>query len=274
MYKKSGILPEEEFGVYTRELIDEKKRWLIEVEKEKEERKKKLEESIEKKEIEKLPKFIQKGLEIIDSIIERSKNKEEPKIKNLESNEKMLHFYYLFKEFDDEYSFILTTSQIRFTPRSEGGKRIDLKSELDEENIKFNEVNSFIREYLALMEQFVKLQEDLKNNPIALSQKISLLNSKRIQTFNEIRARSSIFFKKFSITLQKTINDYNGEKLLLQNGDDLLKFQVELGEKRKFEGVNIIKAIAQAFSYSSALHYYITTGNLSSKGLYIDDIQK
>ena len=128
-----------------------------------------------------------------------------------------------------------------------------------------------MREYFSLMEQFQKLNEDLRNNPIALSQKITILNTKRMQTFNEIRSRSAIFYKKFSISLQKLINDYNQEKLLLQNGDDLLKFQIELGEKRKFEGINIIKAIAAAFSYSSALYYHISSGQLSSKSLFIEN---
>ncbi|HOV13516.1 MAG TPA: hypothetical protein PK771_04465 [Spirochaetota bacterium] len=272
MYKNIGVTPEEEFGVYTKQLIEDKKRWYLELEKEKEERKKLLEESVEKKEIDKLPKYVQKGLQIIDNVIEKikTKSKDDSKAKNFQPNEKMLHFYFLFKEFDEEFSFILTTSQIRITPRTEGGKRIDIKSEFDEENIKFNEVNSFVREYFSLMEQFNKLNEELRNNPIALSQKITLLNSKRMQTFNEIRTRSSVFFKRFSISLQKLINDYNQEKILLQNGDDLLHFQVELGEKRKFEGISIIKAIAAAFSFSSALHYYVTSGKLSSKGLLLD----
>ena len=100
---------------------------------------------------------------------------------------------------------------------------------------------------------------------------MTLLVSKRAQIFNEIKARASIFFKRFSISLQKLINDYNGEKLLLQNGDDLLKFQKELGEKRKFESVQVIKAIAAAFSFTSAFHYYLTFGKLSSKSLYIED---
>ncbi len=186
----------------------------------------------------------------------------------------MLHFYFLFKEFDEEYSFILTTSQIKITARSEGGKRIDIKSEFEEENIKFNEVNSFAREYFSIMEQFKKVREELANNPIALSQKISILNTKRMQTFNEIRSRASIFFKKFSISLQKLINDYNQEKILLQNPEDLLKFQIELGEKRKFEGISIIKAIAAAFSFSSAFFYYLTSGGLSSKSLLLDNEEK
>lgn len=272
MYKNMQISQDEEFGIYLKQLVEEKKKYIEEQQKEREERKKLLEESVEKKEIDKLPKYVQKGLQFLDGIIEKipSKIKNDNKAKIYQPNEKMLYFYFLFTEFDNEYSFILTTSQIKLTARSEGGKRIDIKSEFDEENIKFNEIHSFMREYSSLMEQFKKINLELANNPIAQSQKISLLNSKRMQTFNEIKSRSSVFFKKFSISLQKLINDYNQEKILLQNGDELLHFQIELGEKRKFEGINIIKAIAAAFSFSSAMHYYLTSGNLSTKGLMLD----
>ena len=140
MYEKAGITSEEEFGVFARQMIDEKKFYLAQIEKEKEERKKIFEDSVEKKEMDKIPKYIQKGLQIIDGVIEKipSKVNSDNKAKNLQKNEKMLQFYYLFKEFDEEYSFILTTSQIRLTARSEGGKRIDVKQELEELNIKFN----------------------------------------------------------------------------------------------------------------------------------------
>jgi hypothetical protein len=271
LYELMNIKNNEEIGVYTKLLQEDKQKYLEQMEKEKEERKKILSDSIDKKEYDKIPKYILKGLKLIDTIIEKipSKINEDIKSKLFEANEKMLIFYFLFKEFDKEYSFLLTTSQIILTPRTIGGKRIDIKQEFEELNIKFNEISSFVKEYCSLMEQFNKIIDDFKNSPIALDQKKTVLNIKRAQTLNEIRVRSTYFFRKFSLLLQRIINDYNNEKLLLQNGDDAMHFQLELGERRKFEKISIIKAILVAFTFSSALYFYLTEDKLSTKSLYI-----
>jgi hypothetical protein len=276
LYENSGFTGDEEMGCFTTQINEEKRRYLEQIEVEKEERKKILQDSIEKKELEKIPKYIQKGLSIIDSLIEKIplKIKDDNNAKLLEPNEKMMQFYILFKEFDKDYSFILTTSQIKLSPRSISGKRIDIKSEFDELNIKLNEINSFTKEYFSIMEQYVALKEEFKNTPLVSQQKSSVLYTKRVQTLNEIRVRSINFFRRFAITLQKIINDYNEEKLLLQNGDDLLVFEHEIGARKKFENMAIIKAIAAAFTFSSAMHYYITVDKLSTKSLFLDDRKK
>jgi len=67
------------------------------------------------------------------------------------------------------------------------------------------------------------------------------------------------------------ILDYQKDKLLLQNGDDLLHF--ELGEKKKIENVKIINAIAIVFSFASGFYYYLNFDKLSQKGLYIEEIK-
>jgi hypothetical protein len=272
IYEFMNIKESDEMGAFSKSLFDEKKKFLEQMEKEKDERKKILQDSIDKKELGKIPKYVIKGLNLIDAIIEKIPVKlaHDPKAKFLESNEKMMIYHFLFSEFDREYSFILTTSQIKITPRTIGGKRIDVKQEFEELNIKFNEISSFIKEYFSLMEQFSKINEDFKNAPLALDQKKAVINIKRAQTLNEIRVRSTYFFRKFSIILQRLINDYNGEKLLIQNADDLLHFQLDLGDKRKFERISIIKAILVAFTFSSALHFYLTEDKLSTKSIYID----
>ncbi|MCG8569301.1 MAG: hypothetical protein MJB14_04105 [Spirochaetes bacterium] len=266
------INAEEDIGSISKRLADEKAIYLAELEKEKEERKKVLKESVEKKEMDKIPKYIQKGLAIIDAIIDKipEKLKEDKQAQLFEANEKMLYFYYLFNEFDKEYSFLLTSSQLKLTSRLESGVRTDLRSDFDETFIKFNEIANFIREYIELMEEYHNLKIELEDSPLVLQQKIASQNLKRTQLFNEIRSRSIHFFKKFSISLQKLINDYRQDRLLLQNPEDPLQFTLGRGTRKKFQNVPIIKAIAAAFSFSSAFHYYLSFDALSQKSLYLD----
>ena len=88
--------------------------------------------------------------------------------------------------------------------------------------------------------------------------------------FNEIRSKTTLFLKKLCVSLQKLINDYNGERILLQNGDDLLYFQADIGDIRKFEKVKIINAIAATFSFASGIEYYLNNDKLSQKGLFVE----
>lgn len=273
MKKFAKIDQKEDIGSLTKEYEEEKKKYVEQKEKEKTEMKQAFQESVDKRELEKIPKYTQKGLSLIDSIVDKipALFKTDPRLQIFEINEKALYFFVIFDEFDKEYSFILTTSQIKLTPRLEAGKRVDIKADFDELNIKYNEISSFIREYTLLLEQYRKVSEDFKNSPLALQQKQANINLKRAQTFNEIKSRASIFLKKFDISLQKLINDYNGEKLLMQNPDDKLHFQVELGEKRKFENIKIINAIAAAFSFTSGIYYYLNYDKLSQKGIYLEE---
>lgn len=266
------ITEEEDIGVYTSMLNIQKAEYIEEIKKEKEERLKKLQESVEQKEKEKIPVYIQKGLKFIDDVLSRKEQiiRTDKKAELFEPNEKMLLFYILFKEFDKHYSFILTTSQLKLITRLESGVRTDIRSELDEAFIRFNEINNFVNEYIDLMEEFRNVKIEFMDNPIQERIKISNLATKRANVLNELKARASHFFKIFSNTLQKLINDYKNEKLLLQNPEDLLSFPLNR-DKNRFDNVQIIKAIAAAFSFTSAMHYYITFDEFSQRSLYIDE---
>ncbi|HBI37303.1 MAG: hypothetical protein A2015_09980 [Spirochaetes bacterium GWF1_31_7] len=271
MKEFAQVTEEESMGIYTTELNIQKKEYIEELKKEKEERKKKLQESVEQKEIEKIPVYIQKGLKFIDDIFSKKDSiiKNDKKAELFEENDKMLYFYLLFKEFDRHYSFILTTSQLKLITRLESGIRTDIRSELDEEFIKFNELGNFIKEYLELLEEQNLVIANFQDHPVQQRAKTTNISIKRAGLFNDLKARASIFFKSFSITLQKMITDFNNQKLLLQNPEDLLSFQLSR-EKNRFDNVQIIKAIGAAFSYSSAIHYYITFDEFSQKSLYFE----
>lgn len=276
MRKFAGITDEEDIGSMYKMIQDEKKRYIADKEKEKEEQKKAFEESVEKRESEKIPKFTQKGLTIIDSILEKlpKLKKANPKMKLFAANEKMLYFTAIFDEFDREYSFILTTNQIKLNTRLENGQRTDIKSDFEEQNIKYSEISTLQKEYIKLTEEYRGLSSTFANSPIILNQKETANNVKRAQVFNEIKSKTTLFLKKLCVSLQKLINDYNGERILLQNGDDLLYFQADIGDIRKFEKVKIINAIAATFSFASGIEYYLNNDKLSQKGLFIEEEKK
>ncbi len=263
----------EDMGSITVQLNEQKKVYYEQLQKEKEKRLQELKNEVDKKEMDKIPKFLIKGLELIDYIILNAKDKYErdSELNRFDQNEKMFEFYSVFDEFDKEYSFIMTTSQIKYNAQLVSGTKIDIKYELDNLYIKFNELLSLIKEYVKLNESYKKVNDNITMNPMFKDQELGKVEAKRSQLFYEIRTRAGLFFKKFALTLQRVIQDYDNEKKLIQNGDDRLHFDLSADKKVKFQSVKIINAVILSFSFSSAIHYYLTRGKLSSRGLYLEE---
>ncbi len=274
MNREANLDPNEEIGALTRALVEEKKEYLAQLAIEKEEAKKKIEDDIEKKDLEKMPKSVQKGLELIDKVVSNIdiRKKDDVKIRNFEKNEKMLEIYVLLKEFDEEYLFLQTTSQIKLVSRSDKGKKVDIRTELDELNIKYSEINNLLRDYHGLLDQNSKLDIEYANSPMIIRQKRIQIKDKRYQLFVNIRNKISQYFKSFAIILERIIRDYQGERLLLQNPEEKLELAYGYDDqKKKFQGVPIIQAISVTYSFISAMYYYLNSGKLGGTGLYIEE---
>ncbi len=271
-----NLKKEEEIGIITDNLIKEKMQYIEKLKKEKEETIKKLQDDIEKKDLEKIPKYIQKGLKIIDDIIEKKIEyvKKDNKLKLLGKNEKVLDIYCILRDFDIDYSFIMTTSQIKFNPKIEAGKRIDMKADLESLYIRYNEINSHLKDYFDLTTQLVKFKDPSNKSLSYQSTNIQNIEKKRFATYIEIKNKSISFFKKFAIIMQTVIQDFNTEKKFLENPEEKLHFQTQKGTTQKLENMTVINAILLAFSFSSAIHYYLTSEKIMSKGLYIIEEEK
>jgi hypothetical protein len=101
------------------------------------------------------------------------------------------------------------------------------------------------------------------------------IEKKRSLAFGEAVVRAINFFKKLALTLQVLIQDYNLEKILIQNPDATLSFQTtDAGGKKKFENVTIINSILYTFSFAAAIQYYLESGKLAGRGLYFTDEEK
>jgi hypothetical protein len=278
MHEFAKITPDKDMGSITNELKEQRQNYLKNIQKEKEEQLNKIKEEFKQKEELQVPKFIQKGLETINEVVSRISDSytRDNTAMMFEENEKMLEFYFLFKEFDENYSFILTTSQIKLSPKMQDGVKIDIKSNLEKHYLLFNEILTSIKDYVKLMENFKKIKEDFANSPFVMQQKINDLEKKRIHDFFEIKGKASTFFKRLSAELQTLILDYKGEKRLLQNGDD--KFYFEIGndnKKNKFNNFTIINALINILSFSSAFYFYLNNGKLGrGSGIYFPDQPK
>ena len=272
MKRFAGISEEEDLGIYTGQLDYEKESYIQEKEREKEEQRKKLQETVEQKEMEKIPPYIQKGLKLIDELLEKKETtlKNDKNASLFEPEEKMQILYVLLNEFERHYAFLLTTSQLKLTSRLESGVRTDIRAEFDDEFMSYNSIINYQNEYIELLQELTATTVELQNNPIQQQIKVSAINVKRATILNNIKTMTADFFLKFSKTLQKLINDYkNEERKLLQNPEEPLDFQLSRG-KNRFDKLPAIKAVVAAYSFSAALHYYMVYSNFNQRGLYLE----
>lgn len=272
-FKLANINNEEDIGSITRVLTEEKKDYYKKLAKEKEQRMQQLKKEIEQKELEKVPKYVLKGLELIEEVIQRNLEKQPENIffNYIDKNEKMFYFLSIFDEFDKEYSFLLTTSQVKYDVKHLSGSKIDVKDELNNLYIKFNEILTLIKEYVKLNQNYQEVEHSELMNVMSREQELNKIDVKRTQTFYEIRNRAGLFFRNFANVMQTIITDYEGERMILKNGEERLHFELIEERTPKFENVKIITAIILAFSFSSAIYYYLTKGKLCSKGLYLEE---
>jgi hypothetical protein len=99
---------------------------------------------------------------------------------------------------------------------------------------------------------------------------LSSLQKKRSVLSRNSRSKVAEAMDDIHDCLSTAINDYNDEKRLLQNPEERLDFTEDLEEAKRMHGKKIIEAIAEAFLYSSALHFLLTYGELSGSGLNVD----
>jgi hypothetical protein len=100
------------------------------------------ERGFDKEEV-KVPKHVERGFELLNSVLDglekqREQNEHNP-VFLLDQKDKMFKSIVFFEDFDDQYSFILTTSKISFNIDYREQKKIDVKRDLSNAYLLFSE---------------------------------------------------------------------------------------------------------------------------------------
>lgn len=231
------------------------------------------EESTEEKaetEEAKLPDNIKKGIELmykLDLSRLREEYDKEQIFMNVKENDKILITYLLFQEFDQEYSFILTTNKIKyraiFTPSGKIDHRLIL-SDLYNEQRKCIEA---FKEYTVKLASYEKSKLDKPINNaqyIEYTKKLTSLEKEKKSLGRNTRMIVKAFMDKVSDEFKKLIDDMESDQKIVENPQEELTFNTEIEGNRKLNKLKIYEAINNAYYYASALAYRLgTEGDLS-----------
>jgi hypothetical protein len=268
-----GFTEKDRIGYITR--IEKKKR-IDELKRMKDYLKRKQTEGHEEEEEEvKAPRHVERGFRIIDEAMGHFEQNylaqdEKSVYSHMLKVDKLYKTAILLDYFEKEYSFILTTGKIAYNIDYQEQRKIDVKEEMNRSYLLLSEARHEVDDYLEAIDEIHTTEENLR---LTLHQKtgiVSTLQKKRSVLSKSSRTKVSEAMDSIHDILSTIINDYNGQRRLLQNPDDQLDFTKDLEYGKKMHGKKTIEAIVEAFLFSSAFHFLLVYGELAGSGLNVE----
>ncbi len=205
---------------------------------------------------------------------EKMKTKYDPHgyYKNLNNFDTIFLSFLYFKEFDFEYSPVLTTHQIHYNIDNSYGVRKDYSKILPEISSFARNIDQIFEEYYNLMEKLKKIEEDSEMHYIEQSKKKVILQKKIYYQAGIVKRGILAYLHKVVINLAMLISDMKKDKNIVVNMDESLAFGGVLDSKKKLLGKKIKECITEVYCYSLVLKCQMEDGSLEGTGL-LDDLQ-
>ncbi len=201
--------------------------------------------------------------------LESLRKKHDPKKEYADINiaDKSFLTYLFFKEFDVEYSLVLTTKKIVINTTNVNGLKIDHRENLMSTYEQTRNCAEQFRIYMEALREFEKVKTTPLNNYIEQSKKMTQADQKKNIHSRSFRSSVKEFFTQVSTSLKTFIDDMENEKIIIGNPEDILNFDT-IESKKKLNKKKIKDAIIESYAYSLALLEKLTgTGDLYGAGL-------
>lgn len=187
-------------------------------------------------------------------------------------NDKVYLTYLFFSEFDNEYSFVLTTNKIKYNIDYSSGVKIDHKKNLaDLYDESRNIIKSFEKYYEAVKELEELKKKKISSNYVEQSKAEEKYKAKADTEGRNLRGMTRQFMEKVNKYMAEFINDMKGEKKIVANMNDEVKFSSEIEGDKKLNGKKVHECIMHAYSYSLTLKERLTSGDLYGGVINLSD---
>lgn len=203
------------------------------------------------------------------------RRKHDPKgeMSKLNIKDKVFISYLFFKEFDEEYSFILTTPKVKLNVVYRDGRKVDYHQMLADTYEQIRPVFEMFKKYRHEAEEFAKVVAEggMSANYVNHAKKASLLESRRGSSGREVRNQMKDYLRKVEGLLGTLKRDMRNEKAILVNPEDQIKFDLAADQKKRLNGKPVKQAIMEVFCYVGALAARIEDGDLFGGVLEMSD---
>jgi hypothetical protein len=253
----------------------ERKKREEELKKKQRERQKAHEDAMKKDEEIKVPKHVLRGFPLINKEIEKYEETMESSTHHpllaMDRRDKMFKCIELFNIFDDQYSFILTTSKINYNIEFRDQKKIDIKEELSHAYLLMSETREDIKNYLDIAVEIKKTRDNLRLSSHQKSRLLDTHSKKQSLLSGKCRNKLIDVMKDIENTLSIVISDYNTAKQILQNPDEHLYFDEIIDGEKRLQGKKNIEAILETFLFAATFAFLVAYGELSGIGLLVEE---
>jgi hypothetical protein len=193
----------------------------------------------------------------VDSL--RRKYDQRNELIEIPDTDKALLSYLFFREFDYEYSFVLTTKKIIVKPSMSNGNKIDNKQKL----LSTYELSRGCMEQFKIYIDVFKEQLANKNNPgsnyIEASKKATTHEQKRGQQSRNVRMAIKEYIEKSYDSFSILIEDMKGKTEIVGNMDEVITFD-SIESKKRLHKKAVKQCIMESYCYSYALSSRLIDG--------------
>ena len=217
-------------------------------------------------------KSIRKGLEIMSRLDLKELRKEFDKSRSFENvgeSDKVLMTYILFKEFDKEYSFILTTNKIKFNIDISDRAKSDFAAKLNDLYVKMRKCYDSLDLYAEELKDYNKSRYEKPQSGdkyIEYTKRLETFRVKMNDAGKNALTTVKNYMRKITEELIILINDMDGAQQYIDNPQDVLEFETHIEGEKKIGGRKIFDAIQVVYSYAAAFEYRLNPGgDLSGK---------
>jgi hypothetical protein len=183
--------------------------------------------------------------------------------KLLSIRDKVLITYIFFREFDKEYSFILTTNKIKYRIDITQKSKLDFKSRMQEYYDLMRKCFSLFKDYASVSNDYKKMEGEkpmTNTQYVQYSRRLADINKKRTQSAQQARNAVKSYMDRLSSDLSILIEDSHDEKRLVENLEDILEFIPQIEGEKKINGKSISQAIMIIYNFASAFSYRLGFG--------------
>jgi len=175
--------------------------------------------------------------------------------------DKVMLSYFYFKEFDEEYSFVLTTKKIDIKLTHVNGIKVDYRQKMLDLYESTRSITDQLKVYLDIMRELEKHKANPGANYIEASKKLTGIEQKRTGQSRTVRMVIKEFNVKVRDILLEFIKDMKSKKEIIANMDEVISLDA-MEAKKRLNKKPIKQCIMESYCYALALSDRIESGDL------------
>lgn len=194
----------------------------------------------------------------------RKKNDRRGEFAALKDQDKVLIAYLYFQEFEEEYSFILTTPQIHLEPMYQGGVKHDYRQKMRDVYEESRLVEDSFKKYLHEGSEYNRIVSESVDPAryVEHAKKVEILEARRGPSGREARIEIKEYMEKVNALLHALITDMRGPNKIVTNRDDVIQFQMERDKRKRLNGKPVKDCVMQAYCFTAGLIDRLDSGDL------------